>query len=262
MEKGKGMEILRQSGSLGTCLMLLLLSIPTLAQTVAEPTTEPSADTQTISELQPTAEEPLPPVPTKAEVENTGHFRRHLDFFGMNLGAGGYFAFFREGNLSALKIQSDVQLLNFRLDHLYFSILEIYPIPFHSFIGGGVRIGYRYPMDSYWHSEIRMGAALGAGGILFSLEESVIMVRVCPHIEYIHNTKNASVGAGIEIPIYFHSKKELEYYKFEHLNPISIGVGVYFHFSVGRLSLEKKKNEAIDEPLLQPKGESADTEAM
>ncbi len=216
-------------------------SVPPAATTPA-----PSPDSQTISESEPTSEEPLPPVPTKAEAENTGRFRRHLDFFGMNLGGGVQFFFAKDSSDSSDSSSKPVpnisiyaQLLNFRLNHLYFSFPEIYVVPLYGILGGGLRMGYRMPLNASWRSEIRVGATLGGGVAAFWVP--VIITE--PHVEYVYNTKHTSVGVGLKVPLMFLLEPDLEEEGYYHT--ASVGVAFYFHFSVGRIELKRREREDL-----------------
>ncbi len=221
-------------------------SVPPAATTPA-----PSADTQTTSELQPTSKEPLPPVPTKPEAENTGRFRRHLDFFGMNLGGGGILFMAEEKNRFIAMAKIHVQLFNIRLNYLYFTVLDVYLTPIIGLLGGGIRAGYRHPLRTDWKSEIRFGGSFGVGNIVFSpfstSTDSINLFPLSPHFEYVYNTRHGTVGLGIEIPVYFHRVRVLEIYGDRyHLPAASIGFGVYFHFSVGRIELKHREREDLD----------------
>ncbi len=229
-------------------LQCSLVLAETLDGNILESPASPAPNAEE-TESEPTSEEPLSPVPTKPEAEDTGRFRRHLDFFGMNLGAGVRLLFLKnEAMRTGPVVISSVQFLKVRLDKLYFNVVEVYPIPFFGVLGGGFRIGYRHFLNSDARSEIRFGGAFGVG-VITSIYDSYWIFPISPHFEYAYNMKYGSVGFGLEIPVYFHTEKELEsgeYSDTTYLKLVSMGINLYFHFSVGRIELKRREREDLD----------------
>jgi len=157
-----------------------------------------------------------------------------VEWFGMNLG-GGWAA-------PSNHMKADLLLFTIRWPSLYWTVLEMYPIFFYGFLGGGTRIGGRIFVGESGREEIRVG--LGVGGGWFVPYETkwyepdddewlwfplVVGAVLIPHVQYIYNFEDVNVGVGLDLMIGV-SPDKLDWYCYSP--SYAIGPMVYFRFAV------------------------------
>lgn len=166
---------------------------------------------------------------------------RNIEWFEMNIGGGGLFMNVGDDRAHAVVVErftpkADLLFFNLHWPWFHLTVLEVHPVFFLGFLGGGTRLGARVPLASDHRHELRVGAFLGMDAYLFHINSFSPTLSIKPHLQYVYNTRIGSVGAGIDVPISFHFKETMMGGDGHTVSvpPVMSGIMVYFRWSVGR----------------------------
>jgi len=170
-----------------------------------------------------------------AELEN------NIEWFGINLGGGplmfnldhdDYYplAFTRFGP------QADLLLFNLNFPGWYLTPLEIHPVFFLGFLGGGTRAGVRLALSDDRRHELRLGSFAGVDGYLYHINTFAPSLVLKPHAQYLFHTSSGSIGVGVDFLLLFHFRDEMLGGDGHTVSvpPVAYGASVYLRWTIGR----------------------------
>jgi hypothetical protein len=86
----------------------------------------------------------------------------------------------------------------------YLTPLELHPVLFLGFLGGGTRTGLRFALSDDRRHELRLGSSVGVDVYGFNVNAFHPALTVMPHLQYKFHTSLGSVGRGIDFLLLFH----------------------------------------------------------
>ncbi|MCA9666673.1 MAG: hypothetical protein KC503_13835 [Myxococcales bacterium] len=165
-----------------------------------------------------------------------------IDWVGMNLGGGAQV--FNPGAENAYGLtftrayaQGDLLLFNFRFARWYLTAVELHPVIWIGYVGGGSRAGLRLPLGG--SHELRVGLFAGMDVVLFHINAWHPTLSLRPHLQYVYSTRIGSVGVGIDGLLNFHMRSSMRGHDGNTADvPAGLyGVGFYLRWTVGRTQL-------------------------
>ncbi|HNU68216.1 MAG TPA: hypothetical protein PKG82_03600 [Myxococcota bacterium] len=154
-----------------------------------------------------------------------------VEWWGLNLG-GGYI----KDSLSFGKI--DMHLFTISRKNWYYTIIDAGIFPFLGGAGIGGRAGYQKFFGS--STAIRIGGKFGFAFWYWNAEDeddscAIYGVEIAPHIQIVKFYRHASLGFGIDFPVYIRAFTEDRdsWYSGSREDPPIAGGGVTLYFRLG-----------------------------
>ena len=183
------------------------------------------------------AEAPVPP-----------HLASNIEWFEANLGLGQYLANVYEayssndqGVRGRLMLQADLLLFNVHHQHLTFSILELHPAFLVGFLGGGTRLGARFPLTPDFRHELRVGSFVGVDAVMSPSSGMGLSLTTSlrPFVQYVRNYGYGSMGVGLDgiVGLFMNDHVAGPDGHDDRVRPFFGGLTLYFRFSLGRTAI-------------------------